>query len=44
MKLHQLVVTLDSIMIVFCIKKIVIVTFFTLFCDQECLFQRLEIN
>ena len=32
-----------SIMMVFCMKKIVIVKFMILFCDKECLFESLEI-
>ena len=33
----------DSNMIVFCMKKFFIVKFITLFCDQERLFESLEI-
>ena len=32
-------ITFDSITIAFCMKKIVIVTFISLFCDQERLFE-----
>ena len=44
MRIRSISDTFESIMIVFCMKKIVIVKFITLFCDRERLFESLEIK